>query len=569
MAATLYVAFQITLTLNKLGVITLPEIVVSGLEIGSAAILLGAAVKAAAKVGTSGLKAALAAGVPKYMKVGAVIGLVLIVGVSSVLFAVEMANAGVQVGSLAFDEALAGLVATIIVAVIMVAISLIPVIGAVIVAVIALIDVVILAICRLKKEDIEEDGFVKNYICGGITGILTKLVQFLIYSQNPVADVYHANRINLTNFQITPEPTKGFTVGSSVRVQWDVITQLYPNSPNSWMAWVYQSQYNDEYVKASNFRYSLEKGLTTEIHAGMAIGGKTWAASTVAGSSGQTTSPVSGDLKLARVGINAKPDPAVLTEGYAINAQECFVIPTFLVPFLIPVCYLRDKTGTSLHLPMSDNMKYDVFPATLDEFYTLVDRGNDSYALAWDGRFPALQDADGDGLRSRAFGGADPNDGSPDTDGDGLSDFYEIQNSLDPRDPDMDDDGLSDYDELRYGTNPAQADGDHDFLTDKEEVEGWLIGYGNANKVTLVTSDPGKANTDGDDLPDKLEQIYGFNPRAFATGSLLSISSELSRRRWAGGPRRDDRLFRHPDQQPQEPVCPGPAGCGLPCRGGE
>ena len=69
-----------------------------------------------------------------------------------------MAASGLAVGSLAFNKALAMLIATIIVAVIMFAIALIPVIGPLIVALVAAIDAVIDLICKAAGVEDEDDG---------------------------------------------------------------------------------------------------------------------------------------------------------------------------------------------------------------------------------------------------------------------------------------------------------------------------------------------------------------------------------------------------------------------------
>lgn len=73
---------------------------------------------------------------------------------------------------------------------------------------------------------------------------------------------------------------------------------------------------------------------------------------------------------------------------------------------------------------MSDSFVFDIFPATFSEFVAVKDRGNGGFALSWDPAFPVLKDADGDGLRSTAEGGNDPNDNAADSDGDSLRDFY-------------------------------------------------------------------------------------------------------------------------------------------------
>jgi hypothetical protein len=61
----------------------------------------------------------------------------------------------------------------------------------------------------------------------------------------------------------------------------------------------------------------------------------------------------------------------------------------------------------------------------------------------------------------------------PDTDNDGLNDEREIELGLDPGKADTDGDELNDGDEvLKYGTNPLNKDTDGDGYEDGVEVKG-------------------------------------------------------------------------------------------------
>ena len=182
-------------------------------------------------------------------------------------------------------------------------------------------------------------------------------------------------------------------------------------------------------------------------------------------------------------------------------------------------------------MDLGEQFKFDVFPATLDGFYTLAGQGQASYALAWDARFPTLVDADSDGLRSQDSGGNDPDDAYADTDGDGLSDYYELRHGLPVQASDEDNDGLSDYEEVRYETNPRLSDSDGDGLSDGEEIAGWDFVYAfdaDDNPLyTHVTSDPNDPDTDGDGLTDKQEQVYHFNPRVTSRPDVLTLDSVI------------------------------------------
>ncbi|NOZ04951.1 MAG: hypothetical protein GXP41_01170, partial [Chloroflexi bacterium] len=90
------------------------------------------------------------------MKAGVVLT-VIAIGVTVGVFIAQWAEGSFGAfGGLAFDAALAGMVATIIATVIMFAISLIPIVGQIIAAVIALIDAVVAAVCAIA--DAVTDG---------------------------------------------------------------------------------------------------------------------------------------------------------------------------------------------------------------------------------------------------------------------------------------------------------------------------------------------------------------------------------------------------------------------------
>ena len=223
-----------------------------------------------------------------------------------------------------------------------------------------------------------------------------------------------------------------------------------------------------------------------------------------------------------------------LLEGYQIPLQECIRLPVGLVAASTYVCWLRAK-GDTIKMPLGSSIVYDVFPATLTEFYTLVAKDG-GYALGWaesgELSFPRLADADGDGLRATAAGGSDPNDRLWDTDGDGIDDLTEDQLGSDPSRADADGDGLSDREELLNGTNPFNRDMDNDGLTDKEEVDGWAFVYGfDSNRQPLtawVTSDPTSRDGDGDGLTDAQEKTFGFHPRVPSDPAVLDLTTQIT-----------------------------------------
>jgi hypothetical protein len=88
-----------------------------------------------------------------------------------------------------------------------------------------------------------------------------------------------------------------------------------------------------------------------------------------------------------------------------------------------------------------------------------------------------------------------------DTDSDGLTDGYNY----------IDDYGHQQIGELSVGTDRTNPDCDHDGLLDGQEVKGWTIVVEDINQIKTtkhVTSDPWKADTDYDGVPDSLEYQF-------------------------------------------------------------
>lgn len=222
--------------------------------------------------------------------------------------------------------------------------------------------------------------------------------------------------------------------------------------------------------------------------------------------------------------------PAFLAEGYASPTQECITWPNpLLFPPVIPECHLSSRNESNY---IDLGLKFDVFPASLNDFYDLTPTGSDSYALAWGWgtadkvRFPPLVDADGDGL----YAGIDPNDSLFDTDGDGVTDLQELRIGTNPESSNSDGDALTDLEEVRFGSDPLRADSDGDGLNDDLEKTGWSIGYNYINGETSLSwaySDPLTADADNDNVLDQRERALGLSPRAASDPSVMRYETDL------------------------------------------
>ncbi len=502
----------------------------------------------------------------------AVIGLVIGVVVAFAGFIVSIAMAHLKVGSMAANALFAEAVASTITAVIMFVIALIPVVGQIIAAVIAIIDALIAAACAIasaiKGENVRETTW-GEALCRGITGSISYLINWLIYGATIMVDMERSDRLVFGSFDhVFVNPELGASVGNQIKYTVSLTNTInIVKIPVDWKAASYAWRYTrdgDKNLKSSTFKYEWqteEKDLHVDEDGNDLIDlnqqSPPWQSDTGTRPFYIGPTATSSGFSLDEAGINRHPS-LYLAEGYAVPAQECFVVPNpagcVAAPWAayvcwVPVCHIRAERGTS-HIDLGQTFTFDVFPATLDEFYQPFGKDG-GYSLAWGQTSPPTlggteggltfarqKDFDGDGLLNHVDRGSDPDDSRWDADGDGLSDYFEFQNGSDPTLYDTDGDGLSDADEFRLGTDPNRMDSDGDGLTDREETDGWEFVYAfapNGTQLrTWVLSDPLEPDTDNDGLSDFKEKVYGFNPRVWQDPTVLSLQAGA----WeAGAPR--------------------------------
>ena len=257
-----------------------------------------------------------------------------------------------------------------------------------------------------------------------------------------------------------------------------------------------------------------------------------------------TTVASEAGIPLPAPGVNKAAD-LYLSEGYALPEAECWGI------LILSGCGISTVKGTAQY-SFGDRVKFDVLPNNLDDFYKLQAIQGGS-RLAWDGLFPPLHDADGDGLAYSA----DPNDSAWDTDGDGLSDQYEVETGTDAAVKDTDKDGLTDAQEAQLGSDPNVPDSDGDGMYDcletfHEVIEpdqlgatagavcgaagawkgGWDFVYGldagGKQLITRLGSVPSDPDEDADSYLDSQEKTYGFHPGVPSQSEILTLDSEIT-----------------------------------------
>jgi subtilisin-like proprotein convertase family protein len=490
----------------------------------------------------------------------AVIGFVIGVVIAFAGAIVTIVAGHLKMSSVAAHAAIADFIAYAIVTAIMLAISLIPVVGQIIAAIIGAFDALVAAICGLASmiagEDVKKTA-VGQWLCKGLTGWAAESIKWFIFSARALTDLQDPDRLQFGRFGYDlEEPDEGMAVGNNLYLTLDLTTtiKLVPLVPPTdemvenwesgtnlipvdWKSLSYWWQFTDDNVKRSTFRYEIQNEEADLEGVDLDQMTNEWQAAGAEHTFYANPTPASEAIPLDTAGIN-RPVQATLTEGVDVATQECWTVPNPLMPgcilpyvCLVPVCVIRGSDD-SIHIDLGGRFVLDVLPATLDEFYTAVERDG-GYSLAWgqadDLTFQRQADFDGDGLLGPADGGPDPDDSRWDADGDGLSDDWELARGTDPLRQDSDGDGLTDAEEFALGTDPLRQDSDGDGLTDKEELDGWEIVYAidadGSQRYTWVTSDPLHPDADYDGLNDFKEKTFGYHPNVPSDPNVLAMSA--------------------------------------------
>ncbi len=468
-------------------------------------------------------------------RVANAIGAVITISIVWGFFIYSMVSNKVSAFSADFNAALAETVAATIY-IVLLAVLASTVVGLIIVGVIAVIDAILTAVCELGVDDLRSVPGLGG-ACFTLGAAATKVITRLLYNYDLMIDTGRndlvapgAPKTQLAN------PNKGFVTGNEFSITLPITTHVVHKNPNPAAGIIinfYLYLFSKENLRSSTFNYSLTQPGPQDVPASRDTMTGAW--QNVAEDHKYVRTPMYGGYTQNSYtvgGFNLQPGlnrPAsfYLNMGYALPAYECWVIPVIFYP--VPVCYTR--TFSSHNSNKIETLRYDIFPNTIDGFMALGPKSG-GMGLAWDPAFPALRDADGDGLIAGNFGGLDPDDTRWDTDNDGLSDAYELEQRAagKPYSPlacDTDNDGLTDAQEAQLGTNPANPDSDNDGLTDAEEVwhrvydsncqptdawsGGWEVTINATTPFTIrVSSDPLLHDSDGDGVSDLAEyQLAG------------------------------------------------------------
>ena len=288
------------------------------------------------------------------------------------IFMYQLFSSSLVPGSMAANFAFATQVAGTIAGIILLMITAIPVVGQIIAAIISLFDSVVMLVCTATKS--------KNGICRGITGWLAFGIRWAIYSGNVMVDLGDDKRLTISDVsQDFLDVTEGMAVGNSLTWEATITNEIqhidWTDTQGSILAGLYWWQYSDDNLRSSNFQYYLQESQNDQ-HSSIGrniIPNYEWDPDEDGEDKYAHSATESTEIPLTQAGINQKLD-FYLNEGYAVPAQECWLFPNPLVMFtgvpVIPVCYVRTEKGTN-HINLGEKMRVDIFPATLDEFYSL------------------------------------------------------------------------------------------------------------------------------------------------------------------------------------------------------
>ena len=303
----------------------------------------------------------------------------------------------IEYGSVAYNELLALTFANIIVGLVLALVS-VSFVGTILIAVLALIDAILYLICQIANQS--EDSF----LCTGILQSITEAIAKTIYQTDPAIDFDNDNRLKFqTDGFVLSDPAAGFVVGNPVYLTQTITNTLYMDDhilqPNRLLL----KKDVERAIRDSAFGYSIQVGNNSSLHESLSLGTQSW--SDPAGDAvAQRQFVVAGTLNYPS-GVNATASFLTLSEGFQTKRADCWWtwISSAYICNMIPY-------GDTVHSEIGRNFALDIFPATFDQFTTLLKRpnNNNGVTLRYMPGMPLQPDADGDRLRSIAFGGNDP-----------------------------------------------------------------------------------------------------------------------------------------------------------------
>ncbi|MEZ4684366.1 MAG: hypothetical protein R2932_60160, partial [Caldilineaceae bacterium] len=211
------------------------------------------------------------------MRLWAAVGLAVDLAVIGIFTTYTIIANDLEPGSPAFNQVLAMAYAQALVATLTFALLFLLPGTNVVLAVILFIDAIVSVVCEatgVKQDSTKDTGY---WLCGGITGLLTKALTYVVNDTTQLMDLTKSDHLAV-GFQapvltVTAD-TGGVAVGNTLSLTADITNTAYAGKPN-WMGYFYPWQLRDENVKESAVDARFQSN-ATDFDGDLALGGTTW-----------------------------------------------------------------------------------------------------------------------------------------------------------------------------------------------------------------------------------------------------------------------------------------------------
>ncbi len=205
------------------------------------------------------------------------VGTIMAIAVAWGLAFTEIAMSGASFASGQLLNIIALAVAQTIVALIMLAIALIPVVGQIIAAVIALVDAVIALACYAAGKNFAEKNEFGKRFCKGLSGLTAELIKTFLYSRRSlVGNLKSDERLGFYDFALTwVNPDLGMVKDAAVTLNMGITNTIILNGfvkdkdeykddiipmPVDPLSLPFFWQLNNTNLKSATFDYNLQAG---------------------------------------------------------------------------------------------------------------------------------------------------------------------------------------------------------------------------------------------------------------------------------------------------------------------
>jgi hypothetical protein len=192
-----------------------------------------------------------------------IVAVVISVVITWAAFALEWGLGHMAIGSMAWNNALVSAIASSITTILLFTIcTALGPLGELIWAVIGLIDSLVALVCNSFLSTEQQEGTAGQWLCGGITGLISHFLKWTMYSSTILVDMSDESRLQLTNFDLTDltYPEQGIVAGNAIRYKIALTNTIdlvdVPVNPHEAM-WFWQ--FKDDNLKKATFAYKWQE----------------------------------------------------------------------------------------------------------------------------------------------------------------------------------------------------------------------------------------------------------------------------------------------------------------------